>query len=163
MDENEKKRFQEALDEWSVSTEDRLKIILLHGSLRRDFDILISEWNSHNKGRYIEFKEKFHELHQWILNTNVMSDTINKLEINDISGNECYFSLETDIFIYSIHAERSTDAYQRGELDGTLLGKEKNSGSNDLRDGPYSEKTWRAIINQIFHIEANIRQNLKTS
>ena len=135
------------MDEKSI-----LKYLLLVGSLRKRFDEKITEWHSDNLEILHKFKREFPELHLWILKTDTLIDIIYNLQVTQVEDGECYFYMENDNFDFAIHAIRSTEDYPRGELDGTLMGKGDEPGSNDLRDGPYSKETWDRIIKQIANI-----------
>ena len=55
----------------------------------------------------------------------------------------------SDFLRYLVYVRKPCDFDSVGSIRGCVMTQEEDSGSNDLRDGPYSEETWRAIIKQI--------------
>ena len=115
------------------------------------------------KDLFIKFKKNFPELLDWIASSRLLMKNIEKLEVSYVYENEmrddgritteCNLGIYTKTYLYSIHAEKPTTDSPRGELYGVLMIREPNSGQKNLRDGAYSEETWKSILKQILKYE----------
>jgi hypothetical protein len=137
---------------------------------KKDALELLEGMHFEEKDLFYKFKKYFPDLLNWIISSPLLMRNIEKIKITYVSTNEikddgritteCYLSIYTKTYLYGIHAEKPTNDSPRGELDGVLMLREKSSGQKDLRDGAYSEKTWKNILKQILEYEFNVHGKL---
>ena len=83
---------------------------------------------------------------------------INQKNIEGRYDTRCIISFYTEDNWYQIHLIKPSKLRPEGYIFGTIspcISDSKEKISNDLRDGSYSEQTWRKIVMQICDLEGN--------
>lgn len=81
---------------------------------------------------------------------------INQKNLEGQYDTRCIISFYTEDKCYQIHLIKPNKLRLNGYIFGTIsprISDYKEKISNDLRDGPYSEQTWRKIVMQICDLE----------